>query len=62
MLVESCEVAGKIDVARAELARERASQGLAQLDRDEDRERFEAFEAALERAENRLAVSTRAKG
>jgi hypothetical protein len=55
-------VGGEIDVARAELARERASQGLAHLDRDEDRERFEEFEAALERAENRLAVSSHAKG
>ena len=62
VLVESCEVGGEIDVARAELARERANQGLAQLDHDEDRERFEAFEAALERAENRLAVSSHAKG
>ena len=62
VLAESCEVGGEIDVARAELARERASQGLAQLDRDADHERFEAFEAALERAENRLAVSSHAKG
>lgn len=62
VLVESCEVGGKIDVARAELARERANQGLAQLDQDKDRERSEEFEAALERAENRLAVSSRAKG
>ena len=62
VLVESCEVGGEIDMARAELARERASQDLAQLDRDEDRERFEEFEAALERAENRLAVSSHSKG
>ena len=62
VLVESCEVAGKIDVARAELARERARQGLERLDHDEDRERFDDFEAALARAENRLAVSRRARG
>ena len=62
VLVESCEVSGEIDVARAELARERARQGLAQLDHDADRERLEEFEAALERAENRLAVSSRGKG
>ena len=62
VLVESCEVAGEIDVARAELARERASQGLGQLDQDEDSGRFDEFEAALERAENRLAVSSHSKG
>jgi len=62
VLVVSCEVGGEIDVARAELARERASQDLAQLDRDEDGGRFEEFEAALQRAENRLAVSSHAKG
>ena len=59
VLVESCEVAGDIDVARAELALERAREGLAKLGADEARERFEEFEAALERAENRLAVSRR---
>lgn len=60
VLVESAEVAGDIDVARAELARERAEQGLAQLDADEDRERYESFEAALQRAQTRLAVSRKA--
>jgi F-type H+-transporting ATPase subunit epsilon len=62
VLAESCEVAGEIDVARAELARERASQGLGQLDQDEDRGRFGEFEEALKRAENRLAVSSHSKG
>jgi F-type H+-transporting ATPase subunit epsilon len=58
VLVDSCELAGEIDVARAELARERAEQGLAKLG-DADAERFAEFEAALERARNRLAVSQR---
>jgi len=64
VLVESCEVAGEIDVARAELARERASQGLGQLDQDQDEDRgpFKEFDEALERAENRLAVSSHSKG
>ena len=62
VLVESCEVAGEIDVARAELARERASQGLGQLGGDEDRGRFAEFEEALKRAENRLTVSSHSKG
>ena len=56
VLVESCELAGEIDAARAELARDRARQGLEQLDRDADAERYAQFEAALERAQNRLAV------
>lgn len=56
VLVESCELAGEIDLARAELARSRAEQGLARLDRDEDAERYEEFEAALRRAQNRITV------
>ena len=59
VLVESCEVDGDIDVARAELARDRAREGLERLDVDEDRERYQHFEQALQRAENRLAVSRR---
>ena len=59
VLVESCELAAGIDVARAERARDRAEQQLAQLDTDEARERPELFEAAIERAKNRLAISKR---
>jgi F-type H+-transporting ATPase subunit epsilon len=59
VLVDSCELAADIDVARAELARGRAEQGLAALDRDADAARVAEFEAALERARNRLAVQQR---
>jgi F-type H+-transporting ATPase subunit epsilon len=59
VLVESCEVDGDIDVARAEMARDRAREGLERLGVDEDRERYEQFEQALQRAENRLEVSRR---
>jgi F-type H+-transporting ATPase subunit epsilon len=62
VLVESCELAGDIDVARAELARERAEAGLARLGADEAAERIAAYETALARARNRLAVSRRGSG
>ncbi len=62
VLVESCELAGSIDVARAELARERAEAGLARLGADEGAERLAAYEAALARARNRLTVSRRGAG
>ena len=59
LLVDSCELASDIDTARAELARQRAEQGLAALARDEDAAREAEFEQALARARNRLAVSQR---
>ena len=59
VLVDSCELSGDIDTARAELARQRAEQGLAALDRDAEAARFAEFEVALERARNRIAVSQR---
>ncbi len=59
VLVESCELAADIDVARAERARDRAEQQLAQLDTDEARERPERLAAAIERAKNRVAISKR---
>jgi len=59
VLVDSCELSGDIDTARAELARQRAEQGLAALERDAEAARFAEFEAALERARNRIAVSQR---
>jgi F-type H+-transporting ATPase subunit epsilon len=61
VMVESCEFAHTIDVARAELARGRAEQGLAELG-DPDEQRFGQYQAALERAQNRIAVSRRASG
>ncbi|MGH0029177.1 MAG: ATP synthase F1 subunit epsilon [Myxococcota bacterium] len=59
VLVESCELAADIDVARAERARVRAEEGLAATDADAERARFEQFEAALARAKNRLEVGGR---
>jgi F-type H+-transporting ATPase subunit beta len=61
VMVESCEFASKIDVARAELARDRGEQGLAELG-DSNEKRTEQYEAAIERARNRLAVSRRGEG
>ena len=55
VLVESCEIAGKIDVARAESARERAQAALA--DEEQAAEILLEQSAALARAENRLAVA-----
>jgi F-type H+-transporting ATPase subunit epsilon len=59
VLVDSCELAGEIDVARAQRARERAEQGLAQLPPDAERARFEAFETAIARARNRVEIGRR---
>ena len=59
VLVESCELAHEIDTARAELARSRAEQHLSQLGADEEEKRREQFEAALQRAHNRLSVGNR---
>ena len=59
VLVDSCELADDIDTARCELARQRAEQHLATLDRDADAARVAEYEAALERARNRIAVSQR---
>jgi F-type H+-transporting ATPase subunit epsilon len=60
VMVESCELAHEIDVARAQHSRERAEQGLAALNRDEDGERYAQYEAAIERARVRLEVSGKA--
>ena len=60
-MVESCEFAHEIDVARAELARDRAEQGLAEPG-DSNEKRLGQYQAAIERARNRLAVSQRAEG
>jgi len=57
VLVESCDLAEDIDVAEAEHARDRAAQGLAELDRDEDAVRYAQYESALEHARVRLEVS-----
>ncbi len=62
VLAESAEHSHEIDLARAEMARDRAREGLAKLDRDAKKERFAAYEAALLRAENRLIVARRRSG
>jgi F-type H+-transporting ATPase subunit epsilon len=59
VLVDSCELARDIDTARAELAHQRAEQGLAVRERDADAARIAEFEAAIARARNRIAVSQR---
>jgi F-type H+-transporting ATPase subunit epsilon len=59
VLVDSFELADDIDTARAELELQRAQQDLAAANRDEDEARFAEFEAAVERARNRLAVCQR---
>ena len=58
VMVESCECAADVDIARAELARDRSEQQLADED-DESRRR--EYEAALARARNRLAVAGRGR-
>ena len=59
VLVESCELAGDIDTARAERARDRAEQDLAELLPDEQSARLEQLGVALERAKNRMTISRR---
>ena len=59
VLVESCELAHEIDHARAEVAHAEAEQSLGQVAAEDDAERYAEYEAALERAKNRLAVSGR---
>ena len=56
VMVESCEFALDLDLARAELARDRAEQGLATLGEDADERRIREYQAALDRARNRVAV------
>ena len=60
VLADSCEYAHDVDVARAELARDRAEQDLTAMGEDADARRIREYEAALERARNRLAVAQRA--
>ena len=62
VMVESCEAARDVDVARAQLALGRAEQGLAALGGDPSEARIREFEASLERARNRIAVAGRAQG
>ena len=61
VLVESCEVDEDIDHAWAQLELERAREGLAAVDADENRERYEEFEKALALAEARIEVASRGR-
>lgn len=56
VLVESCDVDGDIDRAWAEMELERAREGLASVDADENRERYEMYREAIALAEARIAV------
>ena len=58
LLVESCELAQRIDRERAERARDEASQRLKEL--PADAEEVGRLQAAVDRAEARLAASARA--
>ncbi len=57
VLVDSCELAHEIDAARANAAAAAAEQYLDKAAGDEDPERYRQYEAALERARTRVAVS-----
>jgi F-type H+-transporting ATPase subunit epsilon len=59
VLVDSCELECEIDAARADAAAAAAQQYLEKAAGAEDPERYEQYEAALERARTRVAVSQR---
>ena len=59
VLVDSCELEHEIDAARADAAVAAAQQYLDKAAGDEDPERYRQYEAALERARTRAAVSRR---
>jgi len=59
VLVDSCELEHEIDAARAGAAEAAAQQFLEKAAGDEDPERYRQYEAALERARTRVAVSER---
>jgi F-type H+-transporting ATPase subunit epsilon len=63
VMVETCELASDIDVARAERARSRAERELERLRRAADENHhFRVEQAALQRAATRLSVATRIRG
>jgi len=61
VLVDSCELEHEIDAARADAALIAAQQALERVAGDEDPERYRAFEAALDHARARVAVSQRSR-
>ncbi len=61
VLVDSCEFAHEIDTARANAALAAAQQYLDKAAGTDDPDRYRHFEAALERAKTRIAVSRRSQ-
>ena len=59
VLVDSCELEHEIDAARADAAVAAAQQYLDKAAGDDDPERYQQFESALERARTRASVSGR---
>lgn len=57
VLVESCEIASDIDVSRAQAARDKAQQELADTDAEADAAGHAEHSAALARADNRLSIA-----
>ena len=57
VLVDSCELSSEIDATRAQEALSRAESGLSGIAAGSDEARAQDFEAALQRAKNRLEVS-----
>ena len=61
VLVDSCELEHEIDAARADAALIATQQALERAAGDEDPERYRAFEAAIDHAKARVAVSKRSR-
>jgi F-type H+-transporting ATPase subunit epsilon len=61
VLVDSCELEHEIDAARADAELIAAEQALERVAGDEDPERYRSFEAALDHARARVAVSQRSR-
>jgi F-type H+-transporting ATPase subunit epsilon len=60
VLADTCELADDIDVARAEVARERAARHLREIESGgEEEHRLHIYEAALQRAIVRIGVAGR---
>ena len=57
VLVDSCELEHEIDAARADAAVSAAQQYLEKAAGDDDPERYQQYEAALDRARTRVSVS-----
>jgi F-type H+-transporting ATPase subunit epsilon len=59
VLVESCDLAADIDPAQAESLRAQAEQELAGVSRDEDADRYAAYEDALALAHARIEAKSK---